>query len=330
MKRQTLFVVIMLLAVLFLCSFQADSAEFTLRSADVTRDGISHGLAQKFFAKRVDEITKGKVEIKTFLGGVLGNERTYLEQLQLGSLDFAKSMATNAVVFVPKFGVFGMPYLIRDLDHLYKIFDSPAGKMLGQEAEKAGFVILAYWDTGIENIYNSKKPIIKPEDLRGLKIRTREASICVETINAMGGIGSPVATPEVYSALQTKVVDGGVQSASAFTMVFKYAELCKFYSFTEQALENGFFLASKKRFDKLPRDIQDALRQAGRESMDYMHQTVSPAEEKEAVGLMQTKYGVKINKVDKEAFIKSVAPVQIKYKAEFGPELVDGIAKIVK
>jgi len=330
MERKKLWVGIMVLFIIVLLNVEIRAAEYSMRSAELVREGISHARAHKYFAKRVDEITKGKVEVKVFFGGALGNERNYCEQLQLGSIDLAKVMVTNAVAFVPKFGVFAMPYLIRDLDHLYKIFDSIAGKVLQEEAEKAGFVILAYWDTGIEGIYNSKRPITKPEDLKGLKIRTREAPICIDTLNAMGASAAPLATPEVFTALQTKVFDGGVQDKIAFTMVFKYAEICKFYSLTEHAVENTFLMASKKHFDKLPKEIQDALRKAGRESMEYMQRQVTPVEEKEAIDIMQNKYGVKLNKVDKEAFIKKVAPVQAKYKAEFGAELVDGIAKIVK
>jgi tripartite ATP-independent transporter DctP family solute receptor len=238
-------------------------------------------------------------------------------------------MATNGTAFVPIFEVFGMPYLVRSTDHYYKIPDSFAGKIIQDEADKAGFVILAYWDTGLENIYNSRRPITKPEDLKGLKIRTRESPVLIDTVNAMGGSGAPLATPEVFTALQTKVFDGGVQSSVGFAMVFKYAEICKYYSLTEHALEGTLFMASKKRFDKLPKEIQNAIRQAGRESMEYMHRQVTPAEEREALDVMN-KYGVKLNKVDKEVFIKSVAPVQAKYKTKFRGDLIDGIANLIK
>jgi tripartite ATP-independent transporter DctP family solute receptor len=304
------------------------AAEYSMRTAEIFREGFTHSESQKFFAKRVGEITKGRAEVKVFLAAVLGNERNYCEQLQMGSLDFAKVAASNAVAFVPKFAVFAMPYLVKDLDHLYKIFDSPAGKILQDAAEKAGFVILTYWDMNTVNVYNSRGPINKPEDLRGLKMRTREAPICIDTLKAMGASAAPLATPELYTALQTKVFDGADHDPTVF-IAFNYGEVCKFYSLTEHTVEPTLLLASKKLFDKLPKDIQDVVRQAGRDSMAFNRQT-GAIKLKEALDVMQNKYQVKINKVDKEAFIKAVAPVQAKYKPELGADLVDGIARLTK
>jgi len=315
---------------MFFLSFVVEikAAEFSMRTAEIFREGFTHSECQKYFAKRVGEITKGKAEVKVFLAAVLGNERNYCEQMQMGSLDFGKVAATNAVAFVPKFAVFGMPYLIKDLDHLYRIFDSPAGKILQDAAEKAGFVILAYWDMNTQSIYNSRRPITKPEDLKGLKIRTREAPICIEGMNAMGAIAAPLATPELYTALQTKVFDGADHDPTVF-VAFNYGEVCKFYSLTEHTIEPTLLLASKKLFDKLPKDVQGAVRQAGRDSMTYCRQ-IGPVKLKEALEVMRDKYKVQINKLDKGPFIKAVAPVQAKYKNELGADLVDGIAKLTK
>jgi tripartite ATP-independent transporter DctP family solute receptor len=317
---------VFLFSVVLICEIQA--AEFSMRTADIFREGFTHAEAQKFFAKRVGELTKGKAEVKVFLNAVLGNERNYCEQLQMGSLDFAKVAATNAVAFVPRFAVFGMPYLIKDIDHLYRVFDSPAGKILGDAAEKAGFVILAYWDMNTQSIYNSRKPITKPEDLKGLKIRTREAPVCIEGINAMGGSAAPLATPELYTALQTKVFDGADHDPTIF-LAFNYGEVCKFYSLTEHTVEPTILLASKALFDKLPKDVQEAVKQAGKESMAECKK-IGAMKLKEAFDIMQNKYNVKINKLDKGPFLKAVAPVQAKYRTELGVDLVDGIAKLAK
>jgi tripartite ATP-independent transporter DctP family solute receptor len=327
MKR-CLFAGVLMLVFVLVVHVEIWAADFSMRTAEIFREGFTHSESQKFFAKRVGEITKGKAEVKVFLGAVLGNERNYCEQLQMGSLDFAKVAASNAVAFVPKFAVFAMPYLVKDLDHLYKIFDSPAGKILQDAAGKAGFVILTYWDMNTVNVYNSRGPINKPEDLRGLKMRTREAPICIDTLKAMGASAAPLATPELYTALQTKVFDGADHDPTVF-IAFNYGEVCKFYSLTEHTVEPTLLLASKKLFDKLPKDIQDAVRQAGRDSMAFNRQT-GAVKLKEALDVMQNKYQVKINKVKKEAFIKAVAPVQAKYKPELGADLVDGIAKLAK
>lgn len=326
--KKGLFLGTLVLIFAFAVNVEIWAADFSMRTAEIFREGFTHSECQKFFAKRVGEITKGRAEVKVFLAAVLGNERNYCEQLQMGSLDFAKVAASNAVAFVPKFAVFAMPYLVKDLDHLYKIFDSPAGKILQDAAEKGGFIILAYWDMNTVNVYNSKKPINKPEDLKGLKIRTREASICIDSINAMGASAAPLATPELYTALQTKVFDGADHDPTVF-VAFNYGEVCKFYSLTEHSVEPTLLLASKKLFDKLPKEVQAAVKQAGRDSMGYCRQ-VGPVKLKEALDIMQNKYNVKINKVDKEPFIKIVAPVQAKHKVELGVDLVDGIAKLTR
>lgn len=328
MKIKNLLWAAVIVIVFFSFSTEIKAAEFSMRTAEIFREGFTHSECQKYFAKRVGEITKGKAEVKVFLGAVLGNERNYCEQMQMGSLDFGKVAATNAVAFVPKFAVFGMPYLIKDLDHLYRIFDSPAGKILQDAAEKAGFVILAYWDMNTQNIYNSRRPITKPEDLKGLKIRTREAPVCIEGLNAMGAIAAPLATPELYTALQTKVFDGADHDPTVF-VAFNYGEVCKFFSLTEHSIEPTLLLASKKLFDKLPKDVQGAVRQAGKDSMTYCRQ-IGPVKLKEALDIMQNKYKVQINKLDKKPFIKAVAPVQAKYKKELGVDLFDGIAKLAK
>jgi len=137
-----------------------------------------------------------------------------------------------------------------------------------------------------------------------------------------------LATPELYTALQTKVFDGADHDPTVF-MAFNYGEVCKFFSLTEHSIEPTILLASKKLFDKYPKDVQAAVRQAGKESMAQCRQ-ISPVKLKEALDTMQNKYGVKINKVDKGPFIKAVAPVQAKYKKEMGADLVDGIAKLAK
>ncbi len=328
MTRKGLFCAVMVSMFFLPFVMEIQAAEFSMRTGEIFREGFTHSECQKYFAKRVGELTKGKAEVKVFLGAVLGNERNYCEQMQMGSLDFGKVAATNAVAFVPKFAVFGMPYLIKDLDHLYRIFDSPAGKILQDAAEKAGFVILAYWDMNTQSIYNSRRPITKLEDLKGLKIRTREAPICIEGMNAMGAIAAPLATPELYTALQTKVFDGADHDPTVF-VAFNYGEVCKFYSLTEHTIEPTLLLASKKLFDKLPKDVQGAVRQAGIESMTYCRQ-IGPVKLKEALDAMQNKYKVQVNKLDKKPFIKAVASVQAKYKSELGADLVEGIAKLAK
>ena len=305
MKKVSLFLGV--LTVIVCLVTQAYGAELVLKTAEIFREGFTHTECQKYFAKRVRELTNGKVEVKVYLGGVLGNERNYCEQLQMGTLHFAKVAASNAVAFVPEFGVFAMPYLISDLDQLYSIFDSPAGRILQEAANKAGFVVLAYWDMNTQNIYNSRRPIKSPADMKGLKIRTRQNPICIDTINAMGASAAPLAMTELYTALQTKVFDGGDHDPTVFD-AFNFGEVCKYYSLTEHTVEPCLFLASKKLFDKYPKDVQNAVIKAGRDSMDYCRK-IGPGITKQAIDRMVKKYGVEINEVDKAPFRAAVRPV---------------------
>lgn len=303
-------------------------AEYNMKTAEIFREGFTHTECQNFFAKRVGEITKNKAEVKVYSGAVLGNERNYCEQLQMGSLHFGKVAASNAVPFVPKFAVFAMPYLIENLDHLYSIFDSPAGDIIQKAANEAGLVVLAYWDMNTQSIYNSKGPINTPDDLKGLKLRTRGNPVCIDTINTLGASAAPLAMPALYTALQTKVFDGGDHDVTVFD-AFNLGEVCKYYSLTEHTIEPCLLLASKKLFDKLPKDVQDAVIQAGKESMLECRK-IGPIKTAAALDRMVNKYGVKINKVDAAPFKELLKPVQAKYTKELGPELVEGIAKLAK
>lgn len=326
-RKSTIVVLVVLLIMVFLGT-GVFAAEYRMKSAEIFREGFTHSDCQKFFAKRVGEITNGKAEVKVFLGAVLGNERNYCEQLQMGSLHFGKAAASNAVAFVPEFAVFAMPYLIKDLDHLYRIFDSPAGDMIQKAANKAGLIVLAYWDMNTQSIYNIRGPIQKPADLRGLKIRTRQNPICIDTINALGASAAPLAMPELYTALQTGVFDGGDHDPTVFD-AFNLGEVCKYYSLTEHTIEPCLFMASKKLFDKLPKDIQEAVIQAGKESMKECRR-IGPIKTKAALERIKNEYGVKINGVDTAAFKELLKPVQEKYRKQLGPELVDEIAKLAK
>ena len=322
---------ITLLAVFLVAMFvgvDAFAAQYNMKTAEIFREGFTHSECQKFFAKRVGELTDGKAEVKVFLGAVLGNERNYCEQLQMGSLHFGKAAASNAVAFVPEFAIFAMPYLIKDLDHLYKIFDSPAGDMIQKAANKAGMVVIAYWDMNTQSIYNSRGPIKTPADLKGLKIRTRQNPICIDTINALGASAAPLAMPDLYTALQTKVFDGGDHDPTVFD-AFNLGEVCKYYSLTEHTIEPCLLLASKKLFDKLPKDVQDAVIQAGKDSMLHCRE-IGPIKTKAALDQIQNKYGVKINKVDTAPFKALLKPVQEKYTKLLGAELVEEIAKLAR
>lgn len=304
----------------------AEQPQYTLRSAELFGEEFSHGKAQLFFAQKVSELTNGKVKVDVFLNGKLGNEKSYCEQLRMGSLDFAKVAASNLAPFVPEFNVFAMPYLVRDLDHLYKIFDSPAGKMLEAAAEKQGFVVLAYWDMNTQNIYNTKRPIVSPKDLVGLKLRTRDARVAIESMAALGAAPEPAPTPELYTLLQTGVFDGGDHDPTVVTSL-KLHEVIKYYSLTGHTVEPCLLLASKQQFDKLPKDVQDKIRQAARESMKYCRE-VSTAQAEASLKLMKEK-GIQVNEVDKEAFRKATREVYEKFKKVYGEQLVSEIEKVV-
>lgn len=280
---------------------------------------LGHGLAKghpvdvslELFAKLVGERSGGQVEIRVFPAGQLGQQRELLEQLQAGALDFAHANASPLAAFEPAYGVFDTPFLFRDKAHFFKTVDGPIGREVLDAGRAKSLLGLAYQDNGTRSFY-AKKPIAKPDDLKGLKIRVQPGPITTRMVNLLGAIATPLAWGELYTALQSGVVDGAENNVTALTLA-KHGEVMKFYSRNEHTRVPDVVLASGVTFGKLTPAQQDLVRQAALDS-SKVHNENWQKELDKAEG-DAVKMGVTFVDADKPAFRKAVQPMYDDLKA---------------
>ena len=238
----------------------------------------------------------------------------------------AKIALSFSTEWIPENKVFDLPYLFHNRDELWRVFHSPVGKKFFNEIPaKQGLVGLMWTDDGGRSIYTRDKAIRKPEDLKGLKIRVMTSDIMIQTINEMGGIGTPTAWGEVYLALQQKVLDGAENSPVLY-WTSKHWEVSKVYSLTEQFWSVSSFIANKKWWDGLPKDIQAEMQAAGQEAEKYFIDTYVALENK-AIGLLKEKGVTVVTDVDKATFEKRIQPVYDTFvkKYPFGKDLLEQV-----
>ena len=306
-----------------LCGVAQAQQKFTAKIADILPPDHPHSLTMKFFADKVKERTKGRMEIQVFPAAQLGQTKDLFMGVQAGSIEMAKMPASFAGEWIPEEKVWDLPYLFNSRGDLWKVIRSNVGKKFVDEYyPKQGFVGVFWVDDGGRSIYASK-PVRKPEDLKGMKIRVQPSDIQIQAINEMGGIGTPLAFGEVYLALQQKVLDGA-ENSPALYWTSKHWEVSKVYSLTEQFWSVSSFIANKKWWDGLPKDIQAEITAAGQDAEKYFLETYVALESK-AIGLLKEKGVTVVTDVDKATFEKRIQPVYDNFvkKYPFGKDLLE-------
>jgi tripartite ATP-independent transporter DctP family solute receptor len=246
------------------------------KDLDVKSIKVGHGLdqfhpvhkAMEFLAKRAYEKSNGTIQITVYPSQQLGTERECLELLQIGSLGMTKVSSSVLEGFSPNFKVFSLPYIFRDDDHKFKFFESEFGRELLKTTEKYWLRGLCYYDAGSRSFYTKNKPILHPDDLRGLKIRTQESPTSVKLVNALGGSATPISWGELYTALQQGVVDGAENNPPSFYLSRHY-EVCKHYSLDEHTSVPDVLLISTVIWEDLSEQEKQWIQEAADESYHY-------------------------------------------------------------
>ncbi len=251
------------------------------------------------FADKVKERTNGRVEIQIFPNNQLGNEKEMIEGLLLGTLDI--TVPSNGVVtnFVSELGIFDLPFLFRDREHMYKVMDGPVGQKLDQAMAQKGFKLLAFYEAGIRHIMTTKQPIEKYEDLAGLKIRTMQVPAHVASFNAFNANATPMAYSELYGALQSGVIDGA-EAANTNYNSKKFYEVAPYWATVAWTALVADLIMSKEKFDSLPADIQQALVESALESAAVERKTY--AESDASLLAVLKEKGVKVSNPDTTPF----------------------------
>jgi len=302
---------------------QAQEKKIVAKLADILSPDHPHTRTWNYFADKVKEKTQGRVEIQVFHSAQLGQTKDLYLGMQAGSIEMAKIPVSFAGEWIPEVYVFDLPYLFNDREELWRVFRSAVGKkFLNEIYPKQNLIGIMWADDGARSIY-ANKPVRRPEDLKGLKIRVQPSAIHIQSLNEMGGIATPTAFGEVYLALQQKVLDGAENSPVLF-FTSKHWEVSKVYSLTQQFWLPTPLHASKKWWDTLPKDIQAHISAAGQEAEKHFLD-IYTADESKAIGWLKEKGVQVITDVDKAAFEKRVQPVYEAFTKKYGTEMLEQV-----
>lgn len=291
------------------CVFQ-EHKELKLAHGLPTDHPVHHAMA--FMAERTGELSGGKLTIEVYPAGQLGSEQQCVELVQIGSLAITKVSAAVMESFTDAYKVLGLPYIFRSKEHTYSVLDGDIGNDLLLSTENVWIRGLCFYDAGSRSFYTKTKPINRPEDLSGMKIRVMQSTTAVEMIRALGGSATPISYGELYTALQSGVVDGAENNPpSLYTS--RHYEVCKYYSLDEHTTIPDVLIISMKVWSKLTPQEQAWIQQAADESAVLQRKLWAESEE-ESLNEVK-KAGVEIIYPDKQPFIDKVQPLLESYKS---------------
>ena len=298
--------------------------ETTLRSSDTHPDGYPTVEGVKAMAAEVKEKTGGRICIEVFPSSQLGEEKDTIEQTQFGVIDMIRASFGSFNDIVPITQTVSLPYLYKSDEHLHKVMDGPIGQEIAKGFEEHGLVPLAYYDGGARSFYNAKKPIKTVEDLKGLKFRVMQNDVFVDMMTALGATATPMPYGEVYSSIQTGVIDGAENNFPSYDSS-GHAEVAKYFTLDQHLMVPELVAVAKTSWDKLSPEDQAIMREAAQNSATLQRRLW--AEQEKASEDKVAAAGAEIIKdVDKTAFIEAMAPVYEKYVTT--PEARDLVKRI--
>ncbi|MBU0589864.1 MAG: TRAP transporter substrate-binding protein [Gammaproteobacteria bacterium] len=277
----------------------AAMAQVEIKLGHVGEPGSLFQLSSDEFAKRANAKLAGKAKVVVFGSSQLGGDKEMLQKLKLGTIDMALP-STVMSSEVELFGMFEMPYIVKDRAHMARIEKDVFWPSMAPETEKKGLKVLAVWENGYRHITNNKKPIKVPEDLKGIKLRVPEGKWRVKMFQEYGANPSPMKFSELFTALQTGVMDG---QENPFTQIYsaKLQEVQKYLSLSGHVYTPAYLTVGSKRYATLPADVRKILEDTAKETQAYVYAEAAKAEVDLLAKLKQS--GMQVNEVDKNAFI---------------------------
>ncbi len=317
MKKTNIFRRSLLIASLLAATsaVHAQSIKMTLGHGTAI-DNPRHTASQKF-AEVVKAKSNGRIEVTVAPASQLGDDAAMVTALRTGALDMSANSQGAVANAVPEYAAFGLPFLFPSQAQAWKVMDGPAGKELAEKSAEKGLVVLGYWDNGIRHMSNSKRPLLKPEDLKGLKMRTPPDTVTVDIMQSVGAEAQQIKWSELYVALQQGVVDGQ-ENPLVNVQAGKLYEVQKFISLTGHKYEMTPFLIGKRSWDKLSDGDKKLVQEAATEATALQRKLAQESDEKMLTELRAK--GMQIDKVDQRPFEKATAPVLAKWEASpIGP-----------
>ncbi|WP_296510576.1 TRAP transporter substrate-binding protein [Rhodoferax sp.] len=304
-------------AAIALCStLGANAQNMVLKATDTHPAGYPTVVAVENMGKKLEAATSGRIKMQMFPGAVLGQEKEAVEQAQIGAIQIVRISLGVVGPVVPDVDVFNMPFVFRDIPHMRAVIDGPIGAELLDKvtASPARLVGLGWMDGGARSLY-TKKLVKTPADLKGIKVRMMGNPLFVDTMNAMGGNGISMAYGEVFSALQTGVIDGAENNPPSMFTSNHYTTGTKFYAQTNHLIIPELLVMSKVAWDKLSADDKTLVKKLAREAQ--MEQRVLWDKSVEDYSAKLKAAGVEFVPVDQKLFFDATAPVRAKYGTKF-------------
>lgn len=288
----------------------------SMKAADVHPAGYPTVVAVENMGKKLERATNGRIRFQMFPGSVLGGEKEMIEQTQVGAIQILRTSLGPVGPVVPEVDVFNMPFVFRDIAHMRAVIDGPIGQELLDKisASPARLVGLAWMDGGSRSLY-TKKPVRSPADLKGQKIRMMGNPVFVDTMNAMGGNGIAMAYGEVFTSLQTGVIDGAENNPPSYFTANHYTTPAKYYSQTNHLIIPEILVMSKVAWDKLNAADQALVKKVAKEAQLEQRALWDKSVTEYSAKLKAA--GVEFINIDNKPFFEATAPVRAKYGARF-------------
>lgn len=317
----------MLLAVAALVSGTAFAATpRVLRSSDNHVEAYPTVQSVMYMSDLLSKATDGRLSIKVYHSDQLGQEKDVVQQVQFGVIDMSRCSFAALNNIIPETQVLSLPYLFKSVDHMHRVVDGAVGEEIFKAMEDKGFIGLAYYDSGARSFFCKKAPIKTLADMKGQKLRVQQSDLAIAMVQALGANPTPMPPGEVYSAIQTGVIDGAENNWPSYHSQ-RFFEQAKYITYTDHQMQPDVLIMSKKVWDTLPAEDQAAIKKAAKDSV-AKNRELWAAREKEAIDGV-TAGGAIITTLDdaaKAEFAAAVKPVYDKFVTD--AKLKELVAKI--
>jgi tripartite ATP-independent transporter DctP family solute receptor len=309
-------------ALAFMIVTSSAHAETVLRAAHTAATIEPYQIGLEKLKADVEKATNGSVKVEIFPNAQLGDEGSVLKAIQAGSIGISTVANATLSDFAPELHLFDLPFLFESRDQAYKVLDGQTGQNLGKALEARGFVLLGYYEAGVRNILNNRRPIENLDDFKGMKIRVIPSGINIDTFRALGANPVPLNYSELYTALQTKVVDAA-EAANSNYDAKKFYEVAPYYALVKWQILVAPLVISKRIFDGLTPTEQAAVRKAATDSL-VPERTAYQATDDTAMKDLVA-HGVKVTEPDRKPWIEAIKPVWVKWAATVGQDKIDAV-----
>ncbi|MFL8938351.1 TRAP transporter substrate-binding protein [Rossellomorea oryzaecorticis] len=332
MKRLSRKLVVFMAAVLMIfgiagCSSSAGTAknesavksgeEIVLKLSEPQVDDYPDSIAEKEFAKKVEELSDGRIKVEVYTGGQLGDETTTIEQTQVGIIDIGRANAGPLTQFADSLGIFSFPFLFDSREHMWNALESSLREDLFSDLEESDLICLAFYDAGARSFY-STDPIETVKDLKGKKIRVMQNDILIDAFKKLGTSPTPLAASEVYSALQMGVIEGGENNVSTY-VADGHFEVAKNFTLSEHLRIPGVLFMSKSSWDQLSEDDQKIIKEAALESEKTQLEEYDKYAQTSMDRVMEAGNNVvELSDKERSEFREKVQPLYKEYESTYG------------